>query len=256
MRLFALPLLAVLAAGCVSQSTTEVRTTADQPGTIDYKRRAEVHVALASEYYQRGSYPIALEETRLAIKDDANLVTAYNMQGLIYMELREDASARAAFEQALRIAPNDGDSMNNYGFFLCLRGEGDRGMEYLRRVQGNSLYNAPEKPLLNAGLCERIRGRFPEAIDYLGRAVVFQPNLLVALYNLADMHFQRGSLREAQNYYQRYSKLADPTAAALALGVRIARGMGDTASEESLTQQMRRRYPDAPQTREILDKRS
>ena len=255
MRLFLLPLLAVMAAGCVSNSTTEVRTS-DQPGVVDHKRRAQVHVALASEYYQRGIYPIALEETRLALKDDPSLVTSYNMQGLIYMELRDDVQARAAFEQALRIAPNDGDSMNNYGFFLCLRGEGDRGMEYLRRVQGNTLYNAPEKPLLNAGLCERIRGRFPEAIDYFGRAVAYNPNLLVALYNLADIHYQRGAMQDAQNYYQRYSKLADPTAAALALGVRIARGMGDRASEESLTQQMRRRYPDAPQTREILDKHS
>jgi type IV pilus assembly protein PilF len=255
MRLYALALLAMLCAGCVSQTTTELRTS-DQPGAVDVKRRAQVHVALASEYYQRGNYSIALEETRLAIKDDSTLVTAYNMQGLIYMELRDDGPARAAFEQALRIAPNDGDSMNNYGFFLCLRGEGDRGMEYLRRVQTNSLYTAPEKPLLNAGLCERIRGRFDEAIDYLGRAVLYNPNLLVALYNLADMHFQRGALREAQSYYQRYSKLADPTATALALGVRIARGMGDTASEESLMQQMRRRYPDSPQTREILDKRS
>ncbi len=255
MRLFALALLAVLASGCVSQSTTEMRTS-DQPGVVDLKRRAEVHVALASEYYQRGSYPIALEETRLAIKDDPNLVTAYNMQGLIYMELRESASARASFEQALRIAPNDGDSMNNYGFFLCLNGEVDRGIEYVRRVQNNSLFSRPEKPLNIAGMCERIRGRYQEAIEYFGRAVSYDPNLVVALYNLADLHYQRGAMPEAQNYYQRYSKLADPTAAALALGVRIARGMGDKASEDSLMQQMRRRYPDSPQTREILEKRS
>ena len=35
------------------------------------------------------------------------------------------------------------------------------------------------------------------------------------------------------------------------LGVRVARANSDKASEESYMQQLRRRYPDAPQLREL-----
>ena len=92
------------------------------------------------------------------------------------MELREDAQARAAFEQALRLAPNNPEVLNNYGWFLCLRGERrPRHGVTSARVQADPMYTTPEKALLNAGLCARIAGRNVEAEDYLRRAVVFSP---------------------------------------------------------------------------------
>ena len=39
------------------------------------------------------------------------------------------------------------------------------------------------------------------------------------------------------------------------LGVKIARANGDKASEDSFVQQLRRRFPDAPQTREAIEAR-
>ena len=40
---------------------------------------------------------VALEELRIAIADDPNYAPAYNMLGLVYMELRENAAARGEF---------------------------------------------------------------------------------------------------------------------------------------------------------------
>ena len=48
---------------------------------LDARRRAEVHTSLAGEYYQRGAIGVALQETRLAIKDDPNYVTACEHAG-------------------------------------------------------------------------------------------------------------------------------------------------------------------------------
>jgi len=41
----------------------------------------------------------------------------------------------------------------------------------------------------------------------------------------------------------------------LLLGVRIARANGDKTAETSYTQQLRRRFPDSPQTRAVSDAR-
>ncbi len=127
-------------------------------------------------------------------------------------------------------------------------------MEYLRRVQADSLYATPEKAFLNAGLCARINGRNDEAEEYLRRAVTFRPDLAGALYNLADILFEKGNLKEAEIYLNRYMRLGEPTLSGLALGVKIARAQGDKVAEDSMSQQLRRRFPDAPQTRELLRK--
>lgn len=243
-------LAALLLAGCVSQTTVETRSVTDS-ALADARRRAELRTQLASEYYQRGNFVVALDETRQAERSDPSYYQAYNVRALVYMELREDALARQAFEKALSIAPNDPDVMNNFGWFLCLRGEPDRGMGYFRRVQADPLYATPEKALLNAGLCARINGRNAEAEDFLRRAVVFKPDLAGALYSLAELTFEKGSIKESENYLNRYMRLGEPTLSALALGVKIARAQGDKVAEDSMMQQLRRRFPDAPQTREL-----
>jgi type IV pilus assembly protein PilF len=255
MRIAAAFVLAMLLAGCVSQTTTETRSVQDAQA-IDARRRAEIKTNLAVEYYQRGNMVVALEESRNAIKADPTYTAAYNVQGLVFMELREDAQARQSFETALRYTPNDPEIMNNYGWFLCLRNEHTRAMEFFRRVQANPLYATPEKPLLNAGLCARFAGQNREAEDYLRRALLIRPDLASALITMAELTYEKGNLKESEAYFSRYTRLvSEPNLTGLVLGVKLARGMGDKAAEDSLLQQLRRRFPDAPQTRELLEKR-
>jgi type IV pilus assembly protein PilF len=249
MRL-AIAVIALVVAGCVSQSNTETRPVTDTGGA-DARRRAEVHTGLAGEYYARGNYAVALAEVRLALKDDPTYSPAYNMQGLVYMELREDAQARASFDRALSLSPNNPEVLNNFGWFLCLRNETDRGLAMMQRAAGDTLYASPEKAFLSAGLCLRRAGRSAEAEDYLRRAVLIRPDLIGGLFNLAELTFERGNARDAEVYLLRYMRLAQPSLDALVLGVRIARAKGDKIAEDSFMQQLRRRFGDAPQLRQL-----
>lgn len=240
----------VLLAGCVSQSATESRPVTDSGGA-DARRRAEVHTAMAGEYYSRGNLTVALSESRLALKDDPTYFPAHNMQALVYMELREDVSARESFDQALRISPNNPDVLNNFGWFLCLRSETGRGLEMMQRAANDTRYSTPEKALLSAGLCLRRAGRNTEAEDLLRRAVLIRPDLIGALYNLAMITFDRGATKDAENYLLRYMRLSTPSLESLVLGVKIARANNDKVGEDSFMQQLRRRFADAPQLQEL-----
>lgn len=238
------------AAGCASQSSTESRPVTDST-LADARRRAEVHAALAGEYYARGNFAVALAETRLALKDDSNYYSAYNMQGLVFMELREDVQAREAFDRALRLSPNNPDVLNNFGWFLCLRNDTQRGLDMMLRAGNDTQYTSPEKAWLSAGLCMRRANRNNEAEDYLRRAVLIRPDLIGALYNLAQITYERGAMQDAEVYLLRYMRLATPSLESLVLGVRIARAKNDKVAEDSFMQQLRRRFPDAPQLREL-----
>lgn len=247
--LLAVALAAV--AACASQTTVETRQVTDSGGA-DARRRAEVHTALAGEYYQRGNFNVALSETRLAIKDDPSYASAYNVQALVYMEVHEDVQAREAFDAALRLQPNNSEVLNNFGWFLCTRNDTARGMEMLQRASSDPLYATPEKALLSTGLCLHRMKRDADAEQYLRRALAIRPDLLGALFNLAAITYERGEYKDAENYLGRYMRLATPGLDGLVLGVQIARANKDSASEQSYLQQLRRRFPDAPQARELL----
>jgi type IV pilus assembly protein PilF len=242
--------LLVVLTGCVSQTSVETKQVSD-PAVVDAKRRAEVHTALAGEYYARGNYAVALQEARLAMKDDPTYFPAYNMQGLVYMELREDVPAREAFDNALRLSPNNPEVLNNFGWFLCLRNEVDRGLGMMDRAAADAHYSTPEKAYFSSGLCLRRNGRSREAEERLRRAVLIRPDMVGALYNLAELSFERGASKDAENYLVRSMRLTVPSIEALALGVKIARANGDKAAEASYLQQLRRRFPDSPQLREL-----
>jgi len=141
--------------------------------------------------------------------------------------------------------------LNNFGWFLCTRSDTQRGLDMMRRAAGDGQYQTPEKAWFSLGLCLRRAGRGAEAEDALRRAVLIRPEMIGALYNLAQITFERGSIKDADNYLQRFMRLTTPNLEALVLGVRIARANGDKAAEESFLQQLRRRFPDAPQLREL-----
>ena len=250
MRQIIAALALAAAAGCTSTTSTESRPVTDAGGA-DGRRRAEVHTALAGEYYSRGNYTVALAEVRMAVRDDPTYFPAYNMQGLVFMELREDAMARTAFDRALSLSPNNADVLNNFGWFLCTRNDSQRGLEMMRRAAMDTQYATPEKAWLSIGLCERRAGRAVEAEEALRRAVAIRPDMIGALYNLAQVTFERGATKDAEIYLARFLRVASPNLEALVLGVRIARANGDKASEDSYMQQLRRRFPDAPHLREL-----
>ena len=246
--------VAVLAAACTSQSTVETHAVTDS-GSVDASRRAQVHTALAGEYFARGNFRVALDETRLAIKDDPKFVQAYNMQGLVFMELREDVAAREAFNQALALAPSDAEVLNNFGWYLCTRGDTGRAVDMLKRAAADPLNATPDKAMLSLGLCYRRMERNAEAEQALRKAVMIRPELIGALYNLAIVTYERGAYEDANNYLNRYTRVTQPNLDALVLGVKISRARRDAAAEDSYMQQLRRRFPDARETQELAQKR-
>ncbi|MGE5616538.1 MAG: type IV pilus biogenesis/stability protein PilW [Bacillota bacterium] len=255
-KLIVVLLAGTVLAGCVTQRTVETRqVSAASTAPATNRKRAEAHTMLAAEYFQRGNFTVALQETRTAISEDPTYVAAHNMQGLVFMELREDGPAREAFDRAMRLDPNNPDVLNNFGWFLCVRDDMQRGMELILRAAGDARNPSPEKALLSAGLCMRREKKDAEAEQYFRRAVLLRPDLIGALFNLAAITYERGAMKDAENYLTRYVQLTQPSLDALILGVKISRATGDRITEDSYLQQLRRRFPDAPQAKELLQEK-
>lgn len=239
-------LICLLLAGCAGgRGSAPGAPSAQETATADILNSARLHTELAANYYSRQQYGVALDEVGLALRAMPGYGPAHNVQGLVYMELKEDAKAAQSFEHALRLDPNDSDANNNYGWFLCQRGEPAKSLSYFAVAQRNPLYSTPQKSMVNAGICARKMNDFTAAENYFRQALTVNPNEGQALYNLADLSFQRGNLEESRGYLGRYMRSASPSAEALWLGVRTERRLGDRNVAASYGAQLCRRFPDS-----------
>jgi type IV pilus assembly protein PilF len=214
----------------------------------DPKEAAKLRVELASLYLSRGSIGPALEEANSAARLDPENAQAFNLLGLLNMQMKEDAQATANFERALRLDSTDPDVNNNYGWFLCERGRPAESIKYFLLALRSPLYTSADRSWVNAGVCSRRRGDAADARKYFEMALSVRANQPVALSNLADMSFADGRVQEARTFLNRYMQAAPPTPEVLWLGVRIERALGDRQSEATYVQQLRRLFPGAPET--------
>lgn len=216
-------------------------------GIGDPIESAKVHTELAFSYFQRGQMAVALEEVRIALAANPNHFMAYNVLGLINMDLGDNPKAEEAFRRALQMAPNDSDTLNNYGWFLCQTKRERQAIPQFMQALKNPLYGTPAKPYMNAGECSQKIGDEVAAEDYYRKAFSLEPGNAGVMLRLSELYFKRNDMEKARFYSDRLNKAFEPSAESLWLALRIERKAGDRASESSYASQLRRRYPKSPE---------
>lgn len=242
-------------AACSTQTQTTQRSAASdniegspQPAPSSARKRAEARLELAVNYYSRRQYQVALEELNNAAQADPTFPAIYNARGLVYMDLNDKVQAEDNFQRGLRLAPNDSETSNNYGWFLCQNGRAKESIAYFQNAVKNPLYPTPDVPLRNAGLCSAMGGNLTDALDFLQRSFRVNPANPVTMYNLADVLYRTGELERAHFYARRLNTETDPSAQTLWLQLRIDRQYGDRESEQLLAGRLRSRFPGSRET--------
>ena len=209
----------------------------------DARTRAKAHADLAGAYYELGNLGVALEEARIAMQADANYAPAYNVLGLVNMELKDNAAADANFQRGLQLAPQDPDLNHNYGWFLCQTGRDEQSIQWFLNAIRNPLYQTPAKSFAAAGRC-LVKRNPTEAATYFDRALRLDPNSLQALLPYADLLYRRGQLHGGQGAGRRASTGSSPTARRSRCGSGCASSASSATAlaEATLANQLRRRY--------------
>ena len=162
----------------------------------------------------------------------AEFVRAFSV-GLAALESGQDAVADAELARAAELAPDEPATWANRGILALRQQDLDAAETYLETARGLSPEDSRIEYLL--GEVESRRGRLPEAIEHLSRAVRFDAGNYVALYALADQTERQAtdsSDAEAQRLFEELASLEpDNVEVRIQIG-RIAAKRGDL---ESLT---------------------
>ncbi|MFP5408607.1 MAG: type IV pilus biogenesis/stability protein PilW [Gammaproteobacteria bacterium] len=240
---------AVLLAGCAAQPMGGESGVANTQLDSESRQRARAFTDLAHAYFVRGQYKVALDELRKAITADNRFGPAYNVYGLIYMELAENKLAEENFRRAIDLDRSDSETRSNYGWFLCTQGRYDEGLDQFSTALRNPLYAQPEQAMANAGLCAERKGDLALAEANLIKSLKLQPDNPNTVIKLAGLYFRQGKLAETQRLLARHAELAPPTAESLWLGVRLERKLGDRMQEAAYGLQLRKRFPGSEEER-------
>ena len=235
-------LLTVLAGCSMTSPSREWQTSSDQ---TDNQKRAQIRLQLAMGYYEQRQLTVALDEVKQALAANPDLSDAYNVRGLIYMDLGENRLAEDNFQQALRLSPNDPDLANNYGWFLCKSGQPALAIPYFELAVKSRNYQSPAKALNNAGVCSLKLRQVEAAERYFMQAFQIEPSNPQTNMNLAGVMYQRRDYERARFYSQRALKADLMTAQSLWIAVKIEHQRGDKLAEATTAAQLKRRHPNS-----------
>lgn len=252
--------------GCPSTTgpTETFKSVAESPATEvgadvktgDPRRKAQAHAELGKAYLESGRFAVALEEAQMAITSDPGYAPGHSLLGAVHLALDEKPQALGAFEQAHRLAPNDGEINNYYGWTLCLLGRQKDAIPYFMTAVKNPLYTYPTRPLTNAGLCSMQVKDYQGALGYLRRAVQADTSNVQAVYLLAETNYHLGNNQEAQRLIEEVKRMLDPpNAATLWLALRIERRLGDHAAEQRDANELRKRFAGSPEHQALIQGR-
>ena len=212
---------------------------------------ARVHTELGQHYLKLGDMQTALAKLQMALKFDPNYAPAHTVIAFIYSRIGKTSEAEQNYRKAVALEPTKGAWNNNLGQFLCSVGKYAEGETYFRKAVTDPFYATPDVALTNAGMCQLLAGDKTRAEADFRDAIARNPQNGEALFQLANLLFQKKDAFRARAFLQRFEALGKPTAAALKLGHDIEASMGNPEGARNYSKRLRSQFPDSEQARAL-----
>jgi type IV pilus assembly protein PilF len=202
---------------------------------------------------REGDLTTAREKVEKALDQDPHTATTQLAAAFVFDRLGESKKAESHFEEALKLSRDDPNVMNSYAGFLCLKGDRKRGEAMLLEAAASPLNRTPEVAYANAGRCARSDGRPKDAEKHFRAALARKPDQQDSLFQMAELEHDLGNDLQARAFLERYVSLAPDSAAALWLGYRIERGLGDQGQAGLYSQRLKKDFPMSAETSALLE---
>jgi tetratricopeptide (TPR) repeat protein len=156
-----------------------------------------------ASYFQKiGKHKLALTALKEAILADPKSAKAYNALGVSYDCIQDFTRAVLAYKRALALNPELADVSNNLGYSFFLQGNLDGAIDAFQ----NAINLNPRNPKYhnNLALAYAKKGLYDDAFVEFKIA----GDETRAHYNIAQLYYQIGEFKKAQNHFDQASTIA------------------------------------------------
>lgn len=184
--------------GCVTDGTS---VKADD--VVSKASSAEAYVTLGMEALEKEDVVTAKQELYQAYALAPRSSDVLDSLAYFHEVTGELQNAAQIYQQAIAYNPNDGDTYNDYGTFLCRHDEYQKAIKEFTIAANEPTYLYVAAAYENAGLCAAMIPDDKQSEFYLKRALMEDPNSVMALFELARLSFRQGDQANSKQYYQR-----------------------------------------------------
>jgi type IV pilus assembly protein PilF len=247
LRLLACVIFSLQLAACVTETTVVGSDRQIRPKT-DQKEAARTRIALGINYLQRGDNAQAKFNLEKAKSLAPELAEVHNALAYYYQQVAEFEAAENSYKTAIELEPNNADSYNNYGAFLCQRGKYDQAEQLLLQAISRPGYIRAADSYENIALCRLEQKDFIQAKTYLDLSIKHNASRPSALFNLASVNYAMADLPAAQVLLDRMQSASQISPRSVLLGYLIAQEQQDYSRMQTAEQLLLTTYPQSQET--------
>ncbi|GAA81824.1 type IV pilus biogenesis/stability protein PilW [Pseudoalteromonas sp. BSi20495] len=241
--LLALTMSALALSGCVTENSYNGSDKPVVENKINNIGAARTRIALALQYLNTGNNSQAKYNLERAAEFAPNLPEVHYSLAYYYQQVGENTLADKAYQKALAIKPDDPNTLNNYGVFLCGINEYDRATDqFLKAIEIPSYIRVAES-YENLALCAIEFNDFDNAESYFKQAMNHSSQRTSTLISLAALFYAKSDLHKASELLKRYDDTGKVSSRALMLNYLIKNRMGKIEDAEKIATTISQTYP-------------
>lgn len=199
---------------------------------------AESRIALGLGYLESGSTIRAHDNLQQALTHAPQYYRAQLSMAHYYETVGEDSKAEDMYKRSLRQHTKNGNVLNNYGTFLCKRGEFQQADKMFNHAIEQPYYYLIPASYENAAFCSLKSKDKDKAKYYFTRAIDHDPHRPKSILQLAKLEIDAGEYTDARIRLMRFNQMYGVKKPSLQLMLELERAAGNEALEQRYQKQL------------------
>ncbi|GAK19278.1 LOW QUALITY PROTEIN: type IV pilus assembly protein PilF [Vibrio sp. JCM 19053] len=198
---------------------------------------AESRIALGLGYLDGGNMIRAHDNLQQALNHAPQYYRAQLSMAHYYETVGEDIKAEQMYKRSLHQHTKNGNVLNNYGTFLCKRGDFEKADQMFNRAIEQPYYYLIPASYENAAFCALKSQDKDKARYYFTRAIDHDPHRK-SILQLAKIEIDSGDYTEARIRLMRFNQMYGVKKPSLQLMIQLERAAGNEALEKKYQKQL------------------
>lgn len=236
-------LISIFISACVST---------DKPkDSLSKEEEAKLYLQMGTRYLEMGMLKIAKQNLEAAEQIDSDNGDIHNSLGALYERLRLFPKAREQYQQSIALDPGNYGVKNNYGRFLCERGNYEAGMALLNEALQMPLNNRKWFGYTNIGRCELRNGKIMVAEQHFRNALQINKKFPPALFEMQKISYHSEKYLSARAFLERYLSVAKHNPETLWYAVQTERALGNKKLAEGYKDRLFSLFPTSKEAQQL-----
>lgn len=213
-------LLTASLAGCVTENYENDNSKPVVQNQSTNNEIAMTRISLGLGYLKMGNTTQAKLNLEKAKRFAPELVQVHTAFAHYYETVGEAELATNSFEDALKISPQDADTLNNYGVFLCRQEKYPEAEVQILKAIAVPSYLLVSQSYENLALCQIKAKNYIKAEESFNKAILHNPSNANVYLQMMQLQYAKGDYKSGILFLKKYEKTTrrfSPEALALAI---------------------------------------